>query len=92
MSTHEIAGGGVSVVRPDDELAGFLAVRHLASLGHRRICAVTGSRDRRVGHVRVQGYRRALAEAGVPFAPDLLEEGELDGRGGLPRRAPVAGP
>lgn len=62
---------GVSCVVIDDELGGYMATSHLLRLGHRRIAYLsdplhdplhfdfTSSRDRH------QGYRRALAEAGI---------------------------
>jgi LacI family transcriptional regulator len=82
VSTHDVAGGGVSVVQPDEVGAAFLASQHLVALGHRRIGTITGRGDRRVSHVRVHGYRRALAEAGIPFDPDLVEEGDWEPDGG----------
>ena len=57
----------------DDRAGGFAATRHLIELGHRRIGIITdpledafnftSSRD------RYDGYRAALAEAGLPFQP-----------------------
>lgn len=82
VSTHHIAGGGVSVVEPDDAATAYLATQHLAALGHRRIGTITGDGARRVSHVRVAGYRRALAEAGLAFDPDLVEEGDWEPEGG----------
>ena len=82
VSTHRVAGGGVSVVEPDDAGAASLATRHLAALGHRRIGTITGRGDRRASHARVAGYRRALAETGIPFDPDLVEEGDWEPEGG----------
>ncbi len=57
----------------DDRAGGYAATRHLINLGHRRIGIITdpledafnftSSRD------RYDGYRAALAEAGLPFTP-----------------------
>ncbi|MDP9363569.1 MAG: substrate-binding domain-containing protein, partial [Chloroflexota bacterium] len=82
VSTHHVAGGGVPIVRPDDERAAYLATRHLLALGHRRVGTITGDAARRVSQVRVDGYRRALAEAGVAFDPNLIEEGDWEPDGG----------
>ena len=76
VSTHTVAGGGIPVVTPDNLRSAYLPTRHLASLGHRRIGTVTGLRHRRVTHVRVQGYRQALADADLPFDPEAVEEGD----------------
>ena len=78
VSLHEIAGGGVSVVTIDDRLSGLLPVRHLLSLGHKRIGMVTGARRRRVTTERTGAYRQALNEFGVSFDPALVEEGNWE--------------
>ena len=78
VSLHEIAGGGVSVVSIDDRLSGLLAVRHLLSLGHKRIGMITGARRRRVTAERTEAYRQALGESGIGFDPALVEEGNWE--------------
>ncbi len=74
---------GIACVRVDIAEGGFLATRHLLALGHTRIAHVT---DRRMRHSRVnerlQGYRRALDEAGIEFDPALVLEGENSLAGG----------
>src|SRR5688500_13936412 len=42
------------------------AVRHLVRLGHTRIAVLTPKADVSVHRDRVEGYRRALSEAGLP--------------------------
>lgn len=49
----------------DDELGGYLAVRHLLDLGHRDIAVVTGPDFTSSANSRLDGARRALAEAAV---------------------------
>ncbi|MFN8588856.1 MAG: LacI family DNA-binding transcriptional regulator [Candidatus Eisenbacteria bacterium] len=51
-------------------------VRHLLSLGHRRIAIVRGPEHNIDAEQRVQGYRAALREAGL--APDLTLEFQGD--------------
>lgn len=82
VSTHEIAGGGIATVMPDNVQTASLPVRHLLALGHRRIGTITGSRERRVTHIQVRAYRQALAGADVPFEPELVEEGDWEVEGG----------
>ncbi len=57
------------------------AVEHLLSLGHRRIGAITGLPHISTTHERLQGYRQALASAGIATDPELVREGysRLDG-------------
>jgi LacI family transcriptional regulator len=60
----------------DDEAGGYLAVRHLADLGHRRIAVITGPWFTSSARDRSAGARRALAEAGAPLADaDLVSTG-----------------
>ncbi len=49
------------------------AVNYLCSLGHRRIAVLAaGEDDRSIGRLRMEGYRQALAENGIPFDPALV--------------------
>ena len=65
----------------DNRSGAYQAVHHLVTLGHRRILHITGSE--RVSSVRERliGYRCALDEAGIPFDPDLVINGELSMEG-----------
>lgn len=68
----------------DHEGAGRLATRHLLGLGHRAIGCVLGPRSNRVFEPRLQGYQRALAEAGVsPRAGWVVESQDLTLEGGF---------
>lgn len=49
----------------DDEVGGYLAVRHLLDLGHRDIAVVTGPVFTSTGIARLAGARKALEEAGI---------------------------
>ncbi|HLG78185.1 MAG TPA: LacI family DNA-binding transcriptional regulator [Ktedonobacteraceae bacterium] len=59
-------------VTGDDEEGGFLATRYLLEHGHRHPALITGP----VRHTsllgRLNGYRRALAEYGVPYDDSLV--------------------
>ncbi len=62
---------GCDCVVFDDLLGGYLATRHLIELGHRRIGAIYRSPRTETSRLRVEGYRRALAEAGIAVAHEL---------------------
>lgn len=49
----------------DDEVGGYLAVRHLIDLGHRDIAVLTGPSFTSTGIARLAGARKALNEAGI---------------------------
>jgi LacI family transcriptional regulator len=54
------------------------AMRHLLSLGHRRIGAITGPPGWVATEDRRRGYRSALAAAGIPFDPELEVEADFE--------------
>ena len=56
----------------DDEVGGYLAVRHLIDLGHRDIAVVTGPSFTSTGVARLAGARRALDEAGIETPEEWL--------------------
>jgi LacI family transcriptional regulator len=82
VSMHHVPGGGVSTVGSDHTQTGLLATRHLLSMQHRRIGAITTPKKRRVTLSRLQGYQQALGDAGAAFDPDLVEEGGLEAQDG----------
>ena len=69
-------------VVPDEIGGGQAAVRELVAAGHRRIGFVTNVDDIPATHGRLAGYQQALAEAGIPFSPDLVIVEESDTPGG----------
>jgi len=59
--------------------AAYAATKHLIDLGRRRIAVVGAHAGETVGSagLRVAGYERALADAGIPFDPVLVGEAGL---------------
>jgi DNA-binding LacI/PurR family transcriptional regulator len=56
----------------DDFGAAELGVKHLLSIGHRRIAIITGPQNLRNEQDRLRGYKRALKSAGVALDPSLI--------------------
>ena len=56
----------------DDRLGGHLATEHLIRHGHRRIAFVGGPAYASSSQGRLAGFRAAMAEAGIPVAPELI--------------------
>lgn len=65
----------VSAVMSDDVLGLELAVRHLASLGHRRIAHLAGPQDLSTGELRRRGYENGMREAGLEPGPVVVADG-----------------
>jgi len=61
----------VTSVAIDNAAGAFAATRYLLSLGHRAVCHVAGPSAHLDAQERVDGWRRALEEAGAP-EPALL--------------------
>ena len=67
----------VPTVGSDNWNGGLIATRHLLSLGHRRIGAVSGPADMLCSRARMDGFRSAHAEAGVPVDDALTRPGNF---------------
>jgi DNA-binding LacI/PurR family transcriptional regulator len=70
-------------VETDDISASYTATKHLLDLGHKRIAFFAGPTAAPSSHERIEGYRRALREAGLEpddklvfGAGGTIEEGE----------------
>jgi LacI family transcriptional regulator len=62
-------------VIPDESVGGYRATRHLIEHGHKRIGMVTGEKWMEATQDRSKGYKRALAEADIPFEKNLVFNG-----------------
>ncbi|WP_329115357.1 LacI family DNA-binding transcriptional regulator [Streptomyces sp. NBC_01465] len=75
-------GTKVSYVAVDEREGAHEMVRHLVATGRRRIGMITGPLDTPGGTERLAGYRDVLAEAGLPYDPALVAEGDYRRAGG----------
>ncbi|EKO3866386.1 LacI family DNA-binding transcriptional regulator [Vibrio harveyi] len=58
----------------DNEFGGQLATEYLLRMGHRNIACITGPLDKSDARGRLQGYRKALEEAGIEYDEALVSE------------------
>jgi LacI family transcriptional regulator len=72
---REIKHIEADLVEVDHEAGAWMATRHLIELGHRRIACITGPLNLAPAQERVQGYRRAMDEAGL----DVNKDWEIEG-------------
>ncbi|MBO1753342.1 LacI family DNA-binding transcriptional regulator [Actinotalea sp. BY-33] len=73
---------GVPTVGSANWNGGLVATRHLLGLGHRRVAVISGPSDVMCSRARIDGYRSAFDEAGVPFDPELVRYGDFFVGGG----------
>jgi DNA-binding LacI/PurR family transcriptional regulator len=67
----------LSYVESDNLNGARTAVGHLLSRGCRRIATITGPLDIAGARARLDGYRRALAEAGIAYDESLVDYGDF---------------
>ncbi|MGI4855605.1 MAG: LacI family DNA-binding transcriptional regulator [Janthinobacterium lividum] len=79
---EDVSGLNVPKVFTDNETGGYLACRHLIEAGHRRIAHITGPVGLFSVRERLEGYKRALREAGIRFDATLVQYGAYDRRFG----------
>lgn len=65
----------VPLVRVDEEQVADLAVRQLASMGHRRIAHISGDPESPSAKERTKGYAAAMARLGLPVEDHLVRNG-----------------
>jgi LacI family transcriptional regulator len=79
LSPH---AGGEPEVGIDNEAGIAAMIAALVGLGHRRIAFLAGPTTLFVARERLAGYRRGLAEAGIPFDGSLVVATSFDADGG----------
>jgi LacI family transcriptional regulator, galactose operon repressor len=66
---------GLPTVDSDNLRGARMVTDHLLELGHRRIAMLAGRPDLESAHLREQGYRQALAAAGIDIDEELVQLG-----------------
>ncbi|HLV03355.1 LacI family DNA-binding transcriptional regulator [uncultured Georgenia sp.] len=66
---------GIATVDADNDAGAVLATAHLIALGHRRIGFLGGRPDLESSRQREEGFRSAMAAAGLPVDPALVRVG-----------------
>jgi len=85
------ASVSVPVVHTDHRAGATEAVRHLIGLGHRRIAHITGLRRVASTQRRLEGYRQALAAAGLKTTAELVKSGDFTMASGAAAMAQLMG-
>ena len=74
---------GSSDVRIDDHKAAYDMTAYLIGLGHKRIGFIKGHPDHGAANARFEGYRAALAHAGLPLIEELCVQGFFSYQSGM---------
>lgn len=80
---RRVKDGSTDAVLVDNVRGAYDAVSHLITSGYRRVGIITGPTDTTTGRERLEGYRKALHDAGIAHDPALERIGsfkENDGR------------
>ncbi|MDB6130273.1 MAG: periplasmic binding protein/LacI transcriptional regulator [Verrucomicrobiales bacterium] len=73
---REISGFEVDTVTVANKQGGYMATKHLLALGHNRIAIITGPQEVSNARERLEGYRQALQEAGIPEIPFYIQQAD----------------
>jgi len=71
------AGIEIDSVTVDNVGGARTCVKHLIAMGHRGIAILTGPARLQTAAERLQGYKEALIEAGLPIDPGMIREGDF---------------
>jgi len=78
-----IDGVDCDAVLVDNENGAYNAVKYLVDQGYRKIAIINGYIDRTTGRGRLNGYLRALREAGISKDDGLIKIGNFKKRSGI---------
>jgi len=78
-----IDGVDCDSVLVDNENGAYNAVKHLTNQGYRKIAIINGYADRTTGRGRLNGYLKALREAGIQKDDTLIKIGNFKKRSGI---------
>jgi LacI family repressor for deo operon, udp, cdd, tsx, nupC, and nupG len=76
VALEAIEGSGLPHIQIDNAAAAGEAVRHLIALGHRRIAHIAGPIPEIMATLRRDGYRQAMAEAGLTIPEGYEQRGD----------------
>jgi LacI family transcriptional regulator len=83
VTGRDLKGHNLTSLRLDDFKGAWLATRHLIELGHRRIAHIAGPQDHADSMERLNGYRKALADAGIEFEDRLVVHADFHEQSGV---------
>lgn len=82
VADRDLADVAADVVIVDNLNGGYIATKYLISLGHRKIACISGPSRLTPSAQRIEGYRKALDEAGIIENGSLQTAGDFRFQGG----------
>ena len=78
---QEIQDHATDCIVLDNELAGYESTQRLIDLGHKDIAIITGSPNHYTSNGRLNGYKKAMTNAGLTITDDYIQCGDycIDG-------------
>lgn len=67
----------VNCIWVDNVAGAYLATKHLIEKGHQKIAHITGNLYFQVALDRIEGYKKALYEAGIDYSEELVVSGNF---------------
>lgn len=77
---NHIPGIAIDAIVPDNEWGGYMAIKHLVDLGHRRIAILQGPPKYKTLTDRLWGARRATHELGIEIPPAYQPRDQSSGQ------------
>ncbi|WP_407704362.1 ribose operon transcriptional repressor RbsR [Winslowiella arboricola] len=74
--------GGSDIIQDNSLLGGEQATAYLISRGYTRIACIAGPQDKTPARMRLDGYKQAMASAGLPILPGYIVESDFEFQGG----------
>jgi len=75
--------GNYIIVNSDNYNGGYKATKHLIDYGHKEIAHICGDMNKYSGFKRLEGYKRAMNDAGLPIKEEYIVYGNFTEDGGF---------
>lgn len=79
---RQVTGLEVDTVAVDHARGAYEGTAHLLQAGYRRVACISGPRHSTTGAARIEGYERAVRDAGLEPDPDLIHVTDFKRGGG----------
>jgi LacI family transcriptional regulator len=77
LVNRKLKGENANYVVLDNRKGAYLITEHLVKCGHRKIGIIMGSSELSTGKARMEGYRKALTDYGLPFNKEYVFQGSF---------------